>query len=392
VSRDECNGAELAELAALDSILAREPVGEEHLELAALVDSVRANAPKIDAGFEARLAERFAGAPRRARWRVSAGRLAFAGGGGVAAAVALTIVLSGGVRHDLFGGGAPARVQDGIGRGSVPAQRILQTPGSSAHANSAPGPAASEHAGAKVLAPGPSAAAPAGGFGASRLVSKGSDLTLAAPPARIQGVADRVVAATEQEGGVVEHSDVSIHGSFSYATFSLSVPSGHLGPLLTTLSSLASVRSLNQSTQDITSSYEREQALLARRLAALASLRKQLATAASVADATALRKSIAGVKFRIGAERATIKRIAAQASNSTLQVEVLAGAAAAKHKHSGGALASAYHDALGALQEILAIALVALAIALPFALTALALWWAASGIRQRARERAIRAA
>jgi hypothetical protein len=380
VSRDERNAAELAELAALELILERRPVGEEHLELAALVDSVRANAPSIDAEFEERLAARFAhrerrGLARRPAW-LRPGRLALAGGGGlVAAAVALTIVLSGGVRHDIFGGGSPVHARDLIGRSSTPAVA-----------------APSNSAGATALAPAPAAAAPLAGFGSSRLVAKGSDLTLATPAGRIQGVANGIVTATEQEGGVVEHSNVSIHGSSSFASFDLQVPSGHLGRLIATLSGLASVRSLNQTTQDITSPYQRERALLAQRLAALASLRKQLATAASAADASALRKRIGTVEFRIAVERATIARLQSQASNSTLAVDVVAGAASAKHKHSSGTLASAYHDALHALEEILAIALIALAIALPFALTALALWWAASSIRQRARERAIRAA
>jgi hypothetical protein len=388
VSRDEMTAAELAELAALELILERRPVGEEHLELAALVDSVRANAPSIDAEFEAGLAARFAGRERRGWSRrlewLRPGRLALAGGGGlVAAAVALTIVLSGGVRHDIFGGGSSVAIRElGPASGAPPA-----TPGKSAGSTAAP----SNNAGPSA-AHAPTVAAPIGGFGSSRLVSKGSDLTLATPAARIPGVANRIVAATEQEGGVVEHSNVSIQGSASFAAFDLQVPSGHLGRLIATLSGLASVRSLNQTTQDITSPYQRERALLAQRLAALASLREQLATAASAADASALRKQIGRVEFRIAVERATIGRLQSQASNSTLAVDVVAGAASAKHRHSSGALARAYHDALHALEEILAIALIALAIALPFALTALALWWAGSSIRQRARERAIRAA
>jgi Domain of unknown function (DUF4349) len=388
VSRDEMTAAELAELAALELILERRPVGEEHLELAALVDSVRANAPSIDAEFQAGLAARFAGRERRGWSRrpewLRPGRLALAGGGGVvAAAVALTIVLSGGVRHDIFGGGSSVAIRELGPASGAP----LAAPGKSAGSTAAP----SDNAGPSA-AHAPAVAAPNVDFGSSRLVSKGSDLTLATPAGRIQGVANRIVTATEQEGGVVEHSNVSIQGSSSFAAFNLQVPSEHLGRLLATLSSLASVRSLNQTTQDITSPYERERALLAQRLAALASLRQQLATAASAADASALRKQIGTVEFRIAVERATIARMQSQASNSTLTVDVVPGAASAKHRHSSGALASAYHDALHALEEILAIALIALAIALPFALTALALWWAGSSIRQRARERAIRAA
>ena len=62
--------------------------------------------------------------------------------------------------------------------------------------------------------------------------------------------------------------------------------------------------------------------------------------------------------------------------------------------HGGGAgpITRAFDDALHALDEILAVALVVLAIVLPFALTALALWWSTSALRQRARERALRAA
>jgi hypothetical protein len=384
--------AELAELAALELILERRPVGEEHLELAALVDSVRANAPSIDAEFEATLAARFAGRERRLGARrpewLRPGRLALAGGGGLlAAAVALTIVLSGGVRDDLFGGGSPVHQIRELGPPSGPSTAAPNNRSSAGPSTAAP----SNNAGPSA-AHAPAVAAPIVGFGSARLVSKGSDLTLATPAGRIQGVADRIVAATEQEGGVVEHSNVSIQGSSSSAAFNLQVPSGHLGRLIATLSGLASVRSLNQTTQDITSPYQRERALLAQRLAALASLRTQLATAASAADASALRKQIGTVEFRIAVERATIGRLQSQASNSTLAVDVVPGAASPKHRHSSGALASAYHDALHALEGILAIALIALAIVLPFALTALALWWAGSSIRQRARERAIRAA
>src|ERR1700688_3408272 len=90
VSRDELNASQLAELAALDRILAREPVDEEHLELAALVDSVRAGAPRMDPDFAARLdaqiAKRAARKRRLPLARPSLRRLTFAGGGVVAAA------------------------------------------------------------------------------------------------------------------------------------------------------------------------------------------------------------------------------------------------------------------------------------------------------------------
>src|SRR5450755_1792816 len=103
VSRDELNASQLAELAALDRILAREPVDEEHLELAALVDSVRASAPRMGSDFAAHLDSQItsaldrSGARRLRVPRLGLRRLAFASGGVVAAAVALTIVISGGL-------------------------------------------------------------------------------------------------------------------------------------------------------------------------------------------------------------------------------------------------------------------------------------------------------
>ena len=416
MSRDELNGRALAELDALDRILAREPVAEEHLELAALVDSVRGNAAQMTPEFSAELAARFEGRERRAgagaraslrrgRGFVSGGRLAFAGGGFVAAAVALTILLSGGVRDSLFGGGGTAvrglasqsthaGVPPNALKRSLPP--IVSTPAIHSGPDNSGAGALYSGSGKSVGAtsPAPAAAAPRSLVGGSsaRLVAKGSALTLASPPSQMQAVADQIVAATEQQGGVVEHSSVNVQGPSSYASFSLQVPSGRLGHLIATLSALASVRSLSQTTQDITSPYQSENALLARRLAQLRSLRKALALAPTAADAASLRKQIGETEHRIAIERDTIRGLRGQASNATLSVQVVAGAAVKKRSHAVGPLTRAYHDALHALQEILAIALIVLAILLPFALCALALWWAATSVRQRARERAIRAA
>jgi hypothetical protein len=398
VSRDELSAQALAELEALDAILARQPVSEEHLELAALVDSVRGGAPKPRPEFEAALAARFqdrrANARRRPALRPS-GRWAFAGGAVVAFAVALSIVLSGNVRDSLFGGGsAPTRAGVLEHPRSVPLEREPTIAPRSLNAQSHKS-ASAGGAGAVASPPTPAAAAPNTAFGvnAGRLVAKGSTLTLATPPTQISALASHIVSATEAQNGVVEHSNVNVNGgASSYASFTLSVPSGRLGHLIAALSSLASVRALNQSTHDITGSYESENSLLARRQAQLRSLRAQLLLAPTATAAAALRKQISGVEHRITVERATLGHLRSRADNATLSVQVVAGAAKKHHAGAVGALTRGYHDALHALQEILAIALIVLAIVLPFALCGLALWWAAWGVRQRARERAIRAA
>ena len=133
---------------------------------------------------------------------------------------------------------------------------------------------------------------------------------------------------------------------------------------------------------------------LSRRLAdneaVRASLLKQLAVAATTASETSLQQQLNRVQARIAAEHHAIDSLLTEGHTAVLYVNVVPGAGA---KHSTvGPLGAAFNRALHALEEILAIALIALAIALPFALCALALWWAASGIRQRARERAMRTA
>jgi hypothetical protein len=393
VSRDQLNAAEREELDALDRILAREPVDERHLELAALVDSVRAGAPRMDPAFAARLEAQVA--ERAARRRPTAARftrpglrhIALASGGLVAAAVAFTIVISGGL---LSGAKHTPPASHTVGP-------QLTVPGRSA---TTAGPDTSK------LSPGATSAGPTAGsgaassnfaaspdlHGAARLVHKNSTLTLATSPTSMQTVANQIVAAAEHSSGVVQSSNVAIAGPMSHASFTLAVPSGRLSHLIAALSALASVRALNQSTNDITNSYNQEQARLADNTATRSALLKQLATAATAAQQASIQKQLSRLEARIAAEQREIDRLANQGHTATLQVAVVPGASAAKRAAAGGPFTTAFNRALHALEAILAIALIAFAIVLPFALTALALWWGATTVRQRARERAIRTA
>ena len=396
MSRNELTAAEREELDALDRILAREPVSERHLELAALVDSVRAGAPRMDPAFAARLDAQVAERAARRRPRAvtphlarpGLRRIALASGGLVAAAVAFTIVISSGV---LNGSRHTPSVESGL---SGAALTVPRTPPASA------APATSKRSvGPTIAAPTAGAGAGASNFaaspalhGAARLVHKDSTLTLATSPATMQSVANRIVAATERTGGVVQSSNVKIAGAASHASFTLAVPSGHLNRLIATLSALASVRALNQSTNDITDSYNQEQARLTDNAATRSALLAQLATAATAAQQTSLQKQLNRLEARIAAEHREIDRLANQGHTATLAVGVVAGASAAKHAASAGPFTTAFNRALHALEAILAIALVALAIVLPFALSALALWWGVTSVRQRARERAMRTA
>jgi hypothetical protein len=398
VSRDELNASEREELAALDRILAREPVGEQHLELAALVDSVRAGAPRMDPAFAERLDAQTAGrGARRGRRRggarfvdrLNVRRLALASGGLVAAAVAFTIVISSGV----FAG---KTVQNGVALGGHPRSGV-------ATLLPAAGPRATSTTQAPVgTTSGPTAATGQAALGGAnfsatlapnaRLVHRDSTLTLASAPAAMQGVANQIVLATERQGGVVETSNVAVQGSNSRASFRLQVPSGRLSRLIAAVSSLASVRALNQNTNDITDGYNQEQARLADNVALRAALLTQLAAAPTLTAQAAIQKQLNRVEARITAEHGEIDSLLTQGREATLQVTVLPGAAVKHAAVAAGPFTTAFNRALHALEAILAIALVAFAIVLPFALTALALWLGATSVRQRARERAMRTA
>ena len=312
-------------------------------------------------------------------------RLAALGGGGlVAAAVAFAIVISSGVLGGA--GGSPTPLGPAAGTHSAPAARKSFG-------------AATTNGSANATAPtaGPSVpsvelhAAPA--HGSARLVRRNSQLVLATTAASMQQVANEIVTRTEQRGGVVASSNVSVATAGGGAQFSLQIASPRLASLIGALSSLAAVRSLNQATTDVTSTYNGIAARLADHRALAASLRTQLASAPTTAQADSIQKKLNGVERRIAAEARALASLLGQARNATLNVSVVPRAVSHHHRSGGGGpLADSFHSALHVLVEMLAIALIVLAIALPFALTGLAVAWSAAALRQRSRERAIRAA
>jgi hypothetical protein len=224
-----------------------------------------------------------------------------------------------------------------------------------------------------------------------RLVARNSALTLSATPARMQTVADEVVATTEHLGGIVESSSVDVHGMASYATFSLSVPSGRLSALIGQLSSLSGVRALEQNTTDITSSYKDAAARLADEQAERTALIKTLAQATTLTQTQTIQQQITALDGVIATSEHHVGALLQQGHNATVSVNIVAVAAGASSGSGSGPISRALSDALRVLDIALAVALVALAVMLPFALCGLAVWWGAASLRQRSRERAIEA-
>jgi hypothetical protein len=220
-------------------------------------------------------------------------------------------------------------------------------------------------------------------------------LVLASPVAALQRIANDVIAQTERAGGVVARSYVDVAGTASEASFTLRVPATRMHTLIASLSTLASVRSLTQATVDITGSYRSTLATVATLTVQRATLRRELASAATSTAASTIRHRLHVLIADLAAQRAAGARLRAQGDTATLHVRLGVTTVRAHHiapaAAGGGTLGRAARQALGALEEVLAVALVALAIALPAALSALAMWWLWAALRQRARERAVAA-
>ncbi len=417
MSRTELSREAAAELAALDAILAGAPVDDRHLELAALVDSVRKVSPALDEAGRERIDARLStvwrkpadrrirsrGRPERpAGARQSAGlrpaRLALAGGPFIAVVVAVAVVFGGGV----FGRSKPAPTVSAGPAHGVPA--TLPTPSAAGQGNSAGRTDLSTNSGAigattalgaPAVAQRAGAPAPTTDYTATnvsprnRLVAQGASLTLASSPDQMQTVANEVVSNTERLGGIVENSNVSVHGSSSYASFNLSVPRTRLAQLISSLSSLTAVRSLDQSANDITDNYDKASALLADEKAQRVALIKSLAAAVTLSDEEAIQKKITRLDRAIAASAHAVGSLLSRGHNSHVSVQVLAAAAGAAG--GGGPVDRALNDAVKVLDVALAIALVALAIALPIGLVGLLFFWASASLRRRSREQALAA-
>jgi hypothetical protein len=368
------------ELAALDAIIAGEPVGEEHLELAALVDSVRAQAPELDAQSAQRI-EALRAKARKPRWRVEIARprVALAGGSVFATLVALVALFTSGV----LGGAGHATPPPALHSFTLAPATPRASSGARAETTTGGAALPADGAGGAVkTAPLPNTH-PAG-----RLVARGASLTLATPPGQMQSVANEVVSSTIRLGGIVESSNVDVHGFASYASFSLSVPSGRLPALIGALSSLAAVRSLEQNTSDITNNYDAAAATLAEERAQHSALLRALAAASTLAQQQAIDAKISAIDAKISAGSHRVGLLLSRGHNASVSVAIVPS-----HQVAGSSASGPVSRALAAAESVLevalAITLIALAILLPAGLVALALWWSAGTLRQRSRERAL---
>jgi hypothetical protein len=386
-----------ASLAAIDATLDGEAVDPEFAELAELALLLAADRPlpppPFLASLDERVQRRFAPTSARRR-RLGAGRFrprwAFVPALGLVGAllVAIGVVFVGGSRPNDASSSAGASVAATrpapAPRGSAPfggrpsSSAAAALPGSQSSSEAAGSPAA-------VLQPPPN----------GRKIIQGSQLSLTAPPTRIDAVAEEIFLVVGQADGIVNSSTVTAAvGPGAYAQFQLSIPSQALPQTMAALSSLryARVLSRTDTTQDVNNQYQDDVRRLADDRALRTSLLKQLANASTQAQIDSLNAQIHDADAAISSDESTLSALNAQINYSRVIVTINGGIQpVVANGDSGGGfgLGRAAHDAGRVLSVAAGVALIALAGLVPFSLLAGIAWWVAAAIRRRRREQAL---
>ena len=373
------------QLRGLDAALAGEPVEAELAELRDLVLAVQAERPVPSEEFTHALDARAAAGFHRPRHDRAASvrrppaprrRLApLALGTGAAVFIVATAIFSG----VLSGGDGDQRRPADRASGStsspgpVPAAAARTAAGSAEKQGSAPA--------SPLPAPSPSGVAPRV---RDRKVERAASLTLSAPPAEIEDVADGVIRTADRYGGFVFDSSVSSGEQGAGATIDLRIPSSRLEAAIADLSKLSHVRARSQRSLDITARFTSPRRRLADANAERRALLKQLARAVTPNETASVRARLRLATRRIEGARASLRRLENRVGYAAVSVAVEPGAARA----DGGPWTpgDALDDALSVLQAIAGALLIALAVLVPASLIGLLALVARRAYLRRARE------
>jgi Domain of unknown function (DUF4349) len=359
----------------LDPVVAREL---EELE-AAFAAPLRDAKPEPTLAFTTELDRRAAaGFPRRRRRRVPSLAVPGLALSGVAAALVVVAVLSGGnPSMDASSGGA-----------SSAAPQAVQEDAAKSGDSEASGPSPS------LASPVP----PAGGSPRSdgrskRFVERSAAITLAAPPKAVADTADRIVAVADRLGGFVVSSSVTAtEGPGGGGEFVLRVPASRLQEALAQLSRIGHVRERRQEAVDITAEHTSAADRLAEARAVRRSLLRRLARATTDAETASLRAQLREVDRRIALDKAALRRVDNRARYANVAVSLVADPSAGSitpDDDSSWTPGDAARDALRVLEVAAGVLLIALAVALPLGIVLVLVVVAVRISARRGRERAL---
>jgi Domain of unknown function (DUF4349) len=363
-----------AELEALEAALAGDLAAEP--ELVALVSDVRAQAPAMAPEFRARLDRRVERGferplPRR-RFQLRPLIPALGVGGCVLAALVAVVLTAGNRTDDSASGGG----------GTGVAAPLSSTQGESADAAKSGGGGAS--GGSSAATP-----APVAPQARSRRIERSTRLELTTTD--VQKAGDGVVRATQAAGGFVQSSQIATGDERSTASFVLRVPTSRLDDALARLSKLGHVKSLQQSAQDITGSYDSASARLAEARAERRGLLRALVKATTAQEISSLRARIADNRRELQRYQREFNTVRSRANYATVGVDVTGTKREQTVAPAGGSWTpgDAAHDAVRVLEVSAGVALIALAVLVPVGLVGAAGGFAAIAVRRRRREAAL---
>ena len=237
--------------------------------------------------------------------------------------------------------------------------------------------------------------APSGPFASQqgRRASSAPPSSCSAPtPSGVRPAADRVFATVGRYEGIVLRSSIRDGSSGEAgADFSLLIPSDRLGAALTDLSSIAEVRSREESALDITAPTVTVSDHLREARAEVEGLLKQLAGADSDSERAAIKAQLRFQQRRVAALRASLNELRRRANFSQVSVQLLTGDAAVfpAAGEDRWTIGDAAADAVRILAVAAGVTLVGLAALGPIALLALLAWLGRRAWVRAGRERAL---
>lgn len=381
---DVLDPAVAADLAALDDALAGAPDADPALAL--LAADVRSAAPRPAPGFrstlDARVERGFPRPPRRPRaWR----RLLVPAAPVVAVAAVLVLVVVLAPGSDNLG----SRVGGGGGGSASSTAASKAGAGDAAGRVSGGGgeasPSVGSAAGSGSIAP-PPPTQPSPG----RRVERDVRLALRAPAARFDEVSDGIVRTTQSAGGFVASSQISSAQAGGTASFVLQVPADRLDSAVAALSRLGHVTRLEQSTQDVTDTFDSLERQVSDAQIERRSLIAALATATGT-PAIRLRARLDRVTARLRLLLQQRRDLAARTNYGTVELSLTATRRGGAAPPPGGRWTpgDAWHDAQRVLEVAAGVVIVVLAVLVPLALMGGAVALGAGVVRRRRREAAL---
>jgi hypothetical protein len=224
-----------------------------------------------------------------------------------------------------------------------------------------------------------------------RRIERSASLTLSAPEAELDRVADGIVAVTDRYRGFVLRSSISTgEDGEGGGDFQLRIPAKDLQPALRDLAKLGEVRSRSQTGQDVTREYVSAQDRLEAARAERRSLLRRLEAADTDAEAEAIRRRLDLNAGEVRGLRGQVRDLRLRTNYATVNVTLSQdgdGGSGAGSNDDG--LGGAVDDALRSFEDSIEIFVRVLGVAIPLGLLAGGLALGARGLRRRRREAAL---